>query len=78
MHKRCLVLSSQTGLAEYLCNDVDAVICDPTFEAFRDALQKLHDDREMLQRISAQGRLSFLKKFDLEAHVRKVEHLMLG
>lgn len=78
MHKRCLVLSSQTGLAEYLCNDGDAVICDPTFEAFRDALQKLHDDREMLQRISAQGRLSFLKKFDLEAHVRKVEHLMLG
>jgi len=78
MLKRCLVLSSQTGLTEYVRNNVDAVICDPTFEAFRDALQKLYDDRGMLQRISAEGRLSFLEQFDLEAHVRKVEHLMLG
>jgi glycosyltransferase involved in cell wall biosynthesis len=78
MHQRCLVLSRHTGLAEYIAADEEAILCDPTFEAFRDALQRLHADRGMLQRISAQGRLCFQHKFELEAHVRNVEQMMLG
>jgi len=78
MYKRCLVLSRHTGLAEYVGADDDAILCDPTFEAFKDVLQRLYADRGMLQRISAQGRLCFEKKFELEAHVRNVEQMMLG
>jgi glycosyltransferase involved in cell wall biosynthesis len=77
MLKRCLVISNGTGLSEYLRNGEDAVIVEPSTEKFMDALQTLESDRSLMYHISSNGRNTYLERFNMEAHVKQVEEMLL-
>lgn len=76
MLKRCLVLSSMTGLSEYLKDQEDAIICNPNAEEFKAALMRLDADRILMSRISSKGRETFLERFSTDAHIKNVKKLI--
>lgn len=78
MLKRCLVVSSGAGVSAYLSDGENAIIAEPTFEAFRSALLALHADRGLMRGMAGKGRETFLEKFTLERHIRSVEAMIFG
>lgn len=78
MLKRCLVVSNGVGLSEYLHHREDAWICEPSVEAFQDAMLQLDTDRGLAGKIASAGREAFLARFNMDAHVRNVERMILG
>lgn len=75
---RGLLISRRTGLSDYLEDGVDALVREPSAEAFIEALEGLHSDRERLRGLSVGGREAFLRRFSMERHLRDVEEMILG
>jgi glycosyltransferase involved in cell wall biosynthesis len=78
MLKRCLIISRETGLSEYLTNGDDAILVDPDTGKFMEALLALESDRNLMNRISTNGRNTYLEQFNLESHLKKVEQMLLS
>jgi glycosyltransferase involved in cell wall biosynthesis len=54
-----LVTASTEGVMEMLRDDRDALLVESTPEALVEAIRRLHDDRELAERIGAEGRRTF-------------------
>ena len=78
MLERSVVLSCKTGLAAYLKDGLDAMLCEPEADAFREALEGLYADRAQLQALSVRARATFLHRFSIERHLGEVEAMIFG
>lgn len=72
MHQKPLIISSNTGLSEYLSPDYDCIEIDSTFESIFNIICQISNHQINLRKISENGRKTYLKNFTIKDYCHQM------
>lgn len=76
MNKTPLLISNKTGLAQYMTDEKDCYILEPTIDSIVNTLERVENNFHFHQEMSKNARLTFEEKFKIVSYCNKITDLL--